>query len=176
MTATLKRWFYFTVEEYRFHQVFTLFIIMLLLMLVSCKDTPYMNGESIDVSSYQALEQYWLLPDDAQAQPGLFVIDDIGCREITSNLKAENNKPDAFIEIEFLIDSNGQRFAENIIDHSDDEFTQELIHFMKHTEEQLAPFGAYNFIAAANNAEHTPVFVTETLTIKSGTDSCKVFN
>ena len=154
----------------------TLFIIILFSVLTACEDTPQLNGESIDVSSYQELEKYWLLPDDAQPRPWRFVIDDLGCREITSTLRAESDKPTAFIDIEFLIDSNGKRFGEYILDHSDDEFTQELVNFAKHTEEQLAPFSAYDFIATVTNTELTPVSVTETLAIESGTDVCNEHN
>ena len=154
----------------------TLLTILVISLLSACEDTPQMNVESIDVSSYQALEKYWLLPDDAQALPGRFVIDDIGCREITSTLRAESDKPAAFIDIEFLIDSNGKRFGEYIHDHSDDAFTKELVNFAKDTDEQLAPFSAYNFTASKSNAELTPVFVTETLAIESGTDTCKAYN
>jgi len=154
----------------------TFFIILVFGLLTACEDTPQMNGESVDVSSYQALENYWLLPDNAQSKPGRFVIDNIGCREITSNLKTENDKPEAYIDIEFLVDSNGKRFGENIVDYSDDEFTRELVNFAKHTEEKLAPYSAYDFSATESNTELTPVFVTETLAIKSGTDVCKSDN
>lgn len=153
-----------------------LFIILVFGLLSACDDTPQMNGESVDVSSYQELEKYWLLPDDAQPRPGRFSISDIGCREITSTLRAESDKPAAFINIEFLIDSNGKRFDEYIFDYSDDEFTRELVNFAKHTEEQLSPFSAYDFTAAKTNTELTPVFVTETLAIESGTDVCKEYN
>ena len=151
----------------------TLLTILVISLLSACEDTPQMNVESIDVSSYQALEKYWLLPDDAQPKPGRVVMGELGCREITSKLTTESDKPTAFIDIEFLIDSNGKRFGEYIRDHSDDAFTKELVNFVKHTDEQLAPFSAYDFTAKVSNTELTPVFVTETLAIESGTDTCK---
>ena len=150
-----------------------LVIILVLGLLSACEDTPQMHGESVDVSSYQALGQYWLLADDVQPKAGRFVLGDFGCGEVTSNLRAEINKPKAFIDIEFLVDSNGKRFGENIIAYSDDEFTQELVNFSKHTDEQLSPLSDYNFTASKSNTELTPVVVTETLAIEFGTDTCK---
>lgn len=154
----------------------TFFIILVFGLLTACEDTPQMNVESVDVSSYQELEKYWLLPDDAQPRPSKVVLGDLGCREITTKLTTEIDKPAAYIDIEFLVDSTGKRFADNVLGHSDDEYTKVIIDFAKHTNEQLAPFSNYDFTAAKSNTELTPVFVTETLAIESDTDVCKEYN
>jgi len=148
-------------------------LILVFGLLAACKDSPQMNGEAVDVSSSQVLAQYWLLVDDVPLKPSRFSLGDFGCGEVSSNLIVAMSKPTAFIDVEFLVDSTGKRFGEDIIAYSDDEFTKELVNFAKHTDEQLSPLSGYNFTASPSNAELTPVVVTETLVIESGTEVCK---
>jgi hypothetical protein len=147
---------------------------MLVCFLSACASGPQLNSGPVRIASAE-LGQYWILGEKGKRGGRLIrgAGNDLGCAEMISSFDQVVANPDDFVTFEYLIDSNGERFDEQVVEQSGGEFMQIMGEGISAFGAQIALPAQDEWLPAASNFMLTPVIVRETIYLKSGTAACE---